>query len=287
MHDKPQRRRSETSEFLEALGKGALIGLAAIAIALPAMRVWKQHREALRAPAPTIAQQANEEPRRSAPQAVAPQLPAPPAVARPPEPPRLADFGGERLSPETTLVANWSAYTRDHGKRAFVIIDKKQAHAYVFDPQDRLIRGAPVLLGKARGDDSAPDIGTRPLSLVKEYEKTTPAGRFIAEPGVNSHGEHIVWVSYDLAVSMHRVRKVKESEHRFARLASPTIADNRISFGCINMPFEFFDNVLEPTVKKYGAVVYVLPDVKSIRQVFGAYDVTQPSMQLANYTRSR
>ena len=124
------------------------------------------------------------------------------------------------------------------------------------------------------GDDSPPDIGTRPLHLVKEYEKTTPAGRFVAEMGVNTNGEDIVWVSYDLAVSMHRLRKVKESEHRYDRLMSPTTSDNRISYGCINMPPKFYETVLRPTVKKYGAIVYVIPEVKSIQKVLGAYDVT-------------
>jgi hypothetical protein len=59
-----------------------------------------------------------------------------------------------------------------------------------------------------------------------------------------------------------------------------TTDDNRISFGCINLPVTFYENVLAPTVKQHGAVVYVLPEVKSVQDVFGAYDVTDP-VQLA------
>ena len=39
----------------------------------------------------------------------------------------------------------------------------------------------------------------------------------------------MVWVDYDAAVSMHRVRTTNAAERRLARLASPGIDDNRIS----------------------------------------------------------
>jgi hypothetical protein len=64
-----------------------------------------------------------------------------------------------------------------------------------------------VLLGLARGDVSVPGIGERKISDINPHERTTPAGRFISEPGRNLSGEDIVWVDYDAAVSMHRVRR--------------------------------------------------------------------------------
>ena len=76
-----------------------------------------------------------------------------------------------------------------------------------------------ALLGSARGDDSAPGIGDRPLAKILPDERTTPAGRFSAELGENNHGEDILWVYYDNAISMHRVRSVKASEKRSQRLA--------------------------------------------------------------------
>ena len=276
MQSRPDKTtKKEPSEFLDAMRKGALIGLGVLALVLPGMWFAKQPATVITTKPPAVAQQQPA----PVPAPATPEAP-PAAEAAPPQAApqvRLASFGDEQPSPDAKLVANWAAHTGDHKKHAFIIIDKKQARAYVFDPQAQLKSSAPVLLGKAVGDDYAPDIGTRPLSKVKEHEKTTPAGRFVAEPGVNSHGEDIVWVSYDLAVSMHRIRKVKEAERRFERLATPTVADNRISFGCINMPVAFYNSVLSPTVKKYGAVVYVLPDVKSVQQVFRAYDVTQPA----------
>jgi len=85
-----------------------------------------------------------------------------------------------------------------------------------------------VLLGLARGDDSVPGIGERKIAEILPFERTTPAGRFVGERGRNASGEDIVWVDYDAAVSMHRVRATNPKERRLERLASPTPADNRI-----------------------------------------------------------
>ena len=113
-------------------------------------------------------------------------------------------------------------------------------------------------------------IGGRPLSQIRPEERTTPAGRFIAEPGVNAQGEDIVWIDYDAAVSMHRVRTRVKSERRLQRLASPTPEDNRISYGCINTPPAFFDQVVLPLLRPSGgrAIVYVLPDDLPLATVF-------------------
>lgn len=190
---------------------------------------------------------------------------------------RLASFGKQKPTTDVRRVANWSVYSGDHQTMAIVIVDKKDARVWVFKPDGALVANSPALLGSAIGDDSVPGIGEKPLSQVKPEEKTTPAGRFIAEPGNNLNGEDVVWVSYDLAVSMHRVRPAVKAERRLERLASVTPADNRISFGCINLPPAFYENVLSPTVNKFGAVIYVLPETHSVAEVLGAYDVPRPT----------
>lgn len=185
----------------------------------------------------------------------------------------LADFGQESAPADVVHVANWVSYTRNHKKKAFVLIDKKQARMYVFDPKGKLRSHAPVLLGKAVGDHTVPGIGNKPLSQIKEDEKTTPAGRFLVQPGKNNHGEDILWIDYNSAVSMHRLRKVAEEERRFERMATEESDDNRISNGCVNVPHAFYNGVLRPTVMKYGAYVYVLPETRSPQQLFGSFDV--------------
>lgn len=184
----------------------------------------------------------------------------------------LADFGKTEAPADVVHVANWVSHTRNNQKRAFVVIDKKLAQLYVFDPKGKLKSRTPVLLGKAVGDHSAPGIGNKPLSQIKEEEKTTPAGRFLAAPGKNNHGEDIIWIDYNAAVSMHRLRKVGQ-ERRAERMATADISDNRISNGCVNVPHKFYNSILKPTVVKQGAFVYVLPETKTPQQQFGSVDI--------------
>ena len=191
--------------------------------------------------------------------------PAPIALAH-------ADYGNQVVSADARLLADWVAASRDNASAEFVIIDKKDARVYVFDARARLLASTAVLLGGAQGDDSVPGIGSRPIAEVRPEERTTPAGRFVAESGRNAGGEEVVWVDYDAAVSMHRVRATNPKERRLERLATPTPDDNRISYGCINVPVAFFDTFIHPAFAGHRALVYVLPEVKSMQQVFGVHD---------------
>jgi lipoprotein-anchoring transpeptidase ErfK/SrfK len=193
----------------------------------------------------------------------------------------LADFGKEEAAEEVVHVANWVSHTRNAKKKAFVVIDKKNARMYVFDPVGKLKSSTPVLLGKAVGDHVAPGVGNKPISQLKEDEKTTPAGRFLAQPGKNNHGEDIIWIDYNSAVSMHRLRKVSAEERRAERMATPDISDNRISNGCVNVPHAFYNGILKPTVTRHGAYVYVLPETKTPQQLFGSFDVKDKAVQVA------
>ncbi len=180
----------------------------------------------------------------------------------------MPDFGAAAASDEVRQVARWALASGDAAGRHLVLVDKRQARVFVLDPAGRLRGTAPALLGLARGDHTVPGIGDRPLAQVMPGERTTPAGRFVPEPGMNTQGEDIVWIDYDAAVSMHRVRAKVKSERRLERLASPTPADNRISYGCINLPAAFYEQVLVPAVRA-SAVVYVLPEVRPLAEVFG------------------
>lgn len=178
------------------------------------------------------------------------------------------------LTADAAEVFNWVAQSRDNGNLPFMIIDKRQAHLWVYDRAGRLQGDTPILLGSARGDHTAPGIGDKKLSEIKSEERTTPAGRFVAEVGTNARGEDVVWVDYDSAVSMHRVLTTNPKEQRTHRLATPTPDDNRVSYGCINVPKAFFENVLSATVRGGNSVVYVLPESMPLRRVFGQLAAT-------------
>lgn len=164
-------------------------------------------------------------------------------------------------------------YSGENRHLAVVVVDKKDAKVFVFGRDGKLRGAAPALLGSASGDHSVPGIGDTPIAQVLPAERTTPAGRFVAEPGLNANGEDVVWVDYEAAVSMHRVRVHVKAERRLQRLASQTAQDNRISFGCINVPVAFYEQMLSPMVRSTGAVVYVLPETQPADAFLGAYDV--------------
>lgn len=173
------------------------------------------------------------------------------------------------LSPDAQRVVKWIREANDNQNMSFAVIDKREASVHVFDPAGGWLASSPVLLGLARGDDSVPGIGDRKMSEIRPEERTTPAGRFRVEPGRNLQGEDIVWIDYEAAISMHRVRANNAAERRLERLATASVKDNRISYGCVNVPAAFYDAYLMPTLGTTRGVVYVLPEVRSASDTFG------------------
>ena len=57
--------------------------------------------------------------------------------------------------------------------------------------------------------------------------------------------------------NLHRVVRGNVGDHRLQRLASPTSSDNRITYGCINVPATFFDSVVRPLLKQSNGMVYI------------------------------
>ena len=191
------------------------------------------------------------------------------------QPVKRVSFNQEVASQDARQMADWIVDSGDNHGMPFVIVDKKEAKVFVFHA-DGLLRGAaPALLGLALGDDSVPGIGNRKLSTILPDERTTPAGRFVAALDRNLHGGEILWVDYDAAISMHPVITSNPKEQRAQRLASPSVLDNRISYGCINVPAEFFKNVVSAALKGTNGIVYILPETRTSRQVFASYDVDE------------
>lgn len=188
-----------------------------------------------------------------------------------------ADLGQQQASPQVIHLADWVVDSRDNQALPFMIIDKINARVLLFDASGRLQGAAPALLGLARGDDSTPGIGERRLSSILPAERTTPAGRFVAALDHDRHGQELLWVDYHTALALHRVVRGKPSERRLQRLESATPADNRVSYGCINVPAAFYDSLVSPAFRHGGGVVYILPETRSIRDVFGAHALAGPA----------
>ena len=205
----------------------------------------------------------------SPPPQVSLSVPAPQSLA--PLRPARANFREESAPIDVRRMADWVVASADNGSLPFVIIDKKDADVFVFDPQGQILGSAPALVGLAVGDDSAPGVGDKPLSAIPPKDRTTPAGRFVAYLGHESGKPNFLWVDYKNNIALHRVVAGVPRDHRLQRLASPTPLDNRISFGCINVPVDFFDRTVLPVFKSTKGIVYILPEIKATRDTFSNY----------------
>jgi hypothetical protein len=178
-----------------------------------------------------------------------------------------ADFRGQTASQDVRDLADWAKASCDNHTLPFVIIDKINARVFVFDRRGDIRGATAALLGLGRGDDSVAGIGHRKLSTITPAERTTPAGRFQASLG-HDFVQDILWIDYDAALSLHRVIVGSPKERRAERLASATVQDNRISFGCINVPAAFYDAVIVPAFTATVGIVYILPETRPLRAVF-------------------
>jgi hypothetical protein len=178
---------------------------------------------------------------------------------------KRANFGREGASHQARQMADLVVGSGDNRRMPFVIVDKMDAKIFVFYADGRLRSAAPALLGLAIGDEAVPGIGSRKLSSIRPEERTTPSGRFVAALDRNLHGKEILWVDYDDAISIHPVVTANPKERRLQRLSSPTSLDHRISYGCINVPANFFNKVVRPAFTGTNGIVYVLPETKSAR----------------------
>ena len=179
----------------------------------------------------------------------------------------VADFRGEAASADARRVADWAVASDDHGGLPFVIIDKIRSKVFVFGRDGGLLGASLALLGMAHGDDAVPGIGDRKLSSIRPGERTTPAGRFVVALG-RDFQQDILWIDYKNAISLHRVVHGLPGDHRLERLATSSPLDKRISFGCINVPAKFYENIVLKTFTGTTGVVYILPDTKPLQEVF-------------------
>jgi hypothetical protein len=171
-------------------------------------------------------------------------------------------------SDDAARVANWIAASGDNGSLPYIIIDKHAASLFLFDADGTPAGDAPVLIGIAPGDEASPGIGSKDLSKIGPAERTTPAGRFLSKFGFAAGNQRVLWVDYHNSVALHPVVTGNKKERRRERLLSETAEDNRITFGCINVPPLFYSKNITSLFKKAGGIVYVLPDTKDLEEVF-------------------
>ena len=183
--------------------------------------------------------------------------------------PAREELERETASQDVRHVAGWVVGTADNHQMPFVIIDKVAARVFVFDSAGELTGAAPALLGMALGDDASAGIRNLKMADIGPGLRVTPAGRFVASLGRDPAGKEILWVDYDNSIALHAVVTNRPKERRLQRLDSLIPLDHRISWGCINVPKKFYENVVSPAFKGTQGVVYVLPETRKASEVFG------------------
>jgi hypothetical protein len=188
-------------------------------------------------------------------------------------PAKRADLRTASLSRDLQHIAQWAVHSGDHKRLPFIVVDKINAVAAAFDASGRLIRTTPVLIGMGVGDTYAPGVANMDMYQTQPWQRITPAGRYFAEEDRNLDGERVLWVDYDSGIAMHKMPAKRTKQHRQERMVSPDPAEHRITYGCINVPAAFYDQVVHPNFRRKGGIVYVLPDSRSVKSVFNSYDI--------------
>jgi hypothetical protein len=186
-------------------------------------------------------------------------------AARPTPLPEIPDPG---RSEDGARLLKWIIDSGDNLGLPFLIVDKIHPNVIAFHPDGSRSGSAAALIGLARGDVSPPGIGQRRLADISPAERITPAGRFIAALGNDLGRPDVLWVDYNAGISLHRVITGNPTDRRKQRLATATSDDNRISYGCINVPLGFCDRVVGPLFAGTNGVVYILPESRPLEQVF-------------------
>ncbi len=149
----------------------------------------------------------------------------------------------------------------DHLQQPFAIVDKRAALLSIFSAGGQLLGSSPVLLGSVLGDHSVAGVGDRAQTgSLRPGDATTPAGRFRSEPGHNHTGEPVVWLDYELAFAIHRLRPGAAQAERARRLTARDPLRKRVSAGCVVVPVAFYDWIVQPLLGRQAGVVYVLPE---------------------------
>lgn len=175
-------------------------------------------------------------------------------------------FQAPGASLDARSLVGWVQRSGDARGRPYAVVDKRGAHIYVFHADGRLAGHSPALLGSALGDHTAAGVGEHAQSgHVPPEERTTPAGRFEAVPGENRSGEHVIWVDYESAFAIHRLRPGFSYSARSGRLATDQAAAKRVSWGCVVVPVAFYRQVVQRVLGASRSVVYVLPETRPVQ----------------------
>jgi len=181
---------------------------------------------------------------------------------------QCADYANG-LSHDAKNLADWISETGDNQDLPFMVVDKKGTSVFLFLANGKFYSSTRALMGTMIGDDIVPGVGNKKIADVTPSERTTPAGRFVAQLGFSLSKSELLWIDYESGVSMHPVVTSNPIERRLQRLASLNTSEHRITYGCVNVSSSFYKEQVHEIFKATGGIVYILPEIHSILKIFG------------------
>lgn len=157
-------------------------------------------------------------------------------------------------------IKEWSKL---HSAENYVIINKKNCSAAVYDQEGNEIKTFEVGVGREIGDDFNDTLG-----LLGKAKNTTPAGEFTLIKNIidtSSYGDFTLSLgqkanktqSVKKVVALHKIPKFRMKD-RYKKFYDGNLANNRMSHGCIN----FIEDDFKEFIKYIhgGLKAYVLPE---------------------------
>lgn len=181
----------------------------------------------------------------------------------------VANFKGAERTVGVERLLSAILDTNANEDMAFVVADKPTATMYVFDKLGNLKGSSPVLLGVTKGDKNT--LSSLSSRANNPLLRTTPSGIYTTksikhEQYKKEYGhEWLVQLVETTAgdnstTAIHGVYVHTPSEQRQARLDSKSIEDNRASWGCLNAPVQFMQDVVQPTFENENGKVFITPE---------------------------
>lgn len=177
-------------------------------------------------------------------------------------------------------VKEWAKFNTEEN---YVIINKKDCSATVYDKRGEEIKSFEIGIGKEKGDDFNDTSG-----LLGKAKNTTPAGEYTLIPNIynkSAYGDMTLSLGAKAnkaknnkkVVALHKIPKFRLKD-RADKFYDDDLTNNRMSHGCINFVEEDFKELT-----KYihgGLKVYVLPEEKDNKLVLkknnkDEYELTQ------------
>jgi hypothetical protein len=181
-----------------------------------------------------------------------------------------------QMSPTAQTVYSAMAPVAMKSGKWFMVADKPNGMLHIFKEDGSHALSDPTLYGKDTGDVM------EAVSSLEGGAKVTPAGKFTLKARASTYagGQELILVEskdYTGYIAIHAADTSTPSENRLGRLDTPTAADNRVSYGCINTKHDTFVNEIAPNIANLdGGMVFVVPDAQEqAAQMFAAETRTE------------